>query len=200
MEFNEKLQSLRKRNSLTQQQLADRLNISRTAVSKWESGRGFPNIQALKNISSIFDIPVDDLLSAGELLDAAEESDIQSRNRLINLFFGLIDILFSLFFFLPLFGELSGGYIRAVNLIEITAFNYLIFSYYIQLGVMIVLGITEIAVNFTDRGRNGNLLRTLSILIHSAAVLLFTASREPYVTAFLFMLLMLKAALLFKKS
>ncbi len=57
MEFNEKLQDLRKRHKLTQDQLSQKLHISRTAVSKWESGRGFPNIEALKNISRILIYP-----------------------------------------------------------------------------------------------------------------------------------------------
>ena len=51
MEFNEKLQLLRKQNNMTQEQLAEKLYVSRTAVSKWESGKGYPNIESLKCIS-----------------------------------------------------------------------------------------------------------------------------------------------------
>ena len=50
MEFNEKLQELRKKKGLTQEELADILFVSRTAVSKWESGRGYPNIESLRDI------------------------------------------------------------------------------------------------------------------------------------------------------
>ena len=48
MEFNEKLQKLRKDQSLTQEELAEKLFVSRTAISKWESGRGYPSIDSLK--------------------------------------------------------------------------------------------------------------------------------------------------------
>ena len=54
MEFNEKLQELRKRKSITQEELAEELYISRTAISKWESGRGYPNIDTLRAISKYF--------------------------------------------------------------------------------------------------------------------------------------------------
>ena len=77
MEFNEKLQQLRKRRDLTQEELADQLYVSRTAVSKWESGRGYPNIDSLKAISKYFSVTIDELLSGDELLTLAE---ITSRN------------------------------------------------------------------------------------------------------------------------
>ena len=48
MELNEKLQELRKQKGLTQENLAEVLCVSRTAISKWESGRGYPNIDSLK--------------------------------------------------------------------------------------------------------------------------------------------------------
>ena len=54
MEFNEKLQELRKRKRLTQEELASSLYVSRTAVSKWESGKGYPNIESLKLIANFF--------------------------------------------------------------------------------------------------------------------------------------------------
>ena len=54
MEFNEKLQELRKNKGLTQEELAQILYVSRTAISKWESGCGFPNIESLKSISKYF--------------------------------------------------------------------------------------------------------------------------------------------------
>lgn len=54
MEFNEKLQELRKKKGLTQEELAEALFVSRTAVSKWESGRGYPNIDSLKAVARFF--------------------------------------------------------------------------------------------------------------------------------------------------
>ncbi len=63
MEFNEKLQQLRTGKNLTQEQLAEQLYVSRTAISKWESGKGYPNIESLKCISKFFSVTIDELLS-----------------------------------------------------------------------------------------------------------------------------------------
>ena len=59
MEFNEKLQKLRKEQNLTQEELAEKLFVSRTAISKWESGRGYPSIDSLKVIAKYFHITID---------------------------------------------------------------------------------------------------------------------------------------------
>jgi transcriptional regulator with XRE-family HTH domain len=56
MEFNEKLQELRKQKQLTQEELAEILFVSRTAISKWESGRGYPSIESLKAFSRFFSV------------------------------------------------------------------------------------------------------------------------------------------------
>ena len=69
MEFNEKLQELRKKKGITQEELASSLYVSRTAVSKWESGRGYPSIESLRAIASFFSVTVDELLSPCEALD-----------------------------------------------------------------------------------------------------------------------------------
>ena len=72
MEFHEKLQELRKQKGLTQEELAEVLYVSRAAISKWESGRGYPSIDSLKEISRYFSVTIDDLLSGEKLLSIAK--------------------------------------------------------------------------------------------------------------------------------
>lgn len=96
MQFETKLVQLRRQHGLTQEQLSEKLYVPRAAVSKWESGRGFPNIDALKNISRVFQVPVDTLLSGGELIELAESDNEQRLNWTTTLVFAPIDMLVSL--------------------------------------------------------------------------------------------------------
>ena len=72
MEFNEKLQELRKSRSLTQEELAEALFVSRSAISKWESGRGYPSIDSLKEMSRFFSVTVDDLTCSDEMISVVD--------------------------------------------------------------------------------------------------------------------------------
>ena len=111
MDFSEKLQELRKQKSLTQEELAQKLYVSRTAVSKWESGRGYPNLDSLKDIAKFFSITIDELLSGNEILKIAENDIKRKQNSLLDLFFGLIDISALLLLFLPFFAEKINAFI-----------------------------------------------------------------------------------------
>ena len=120
MEFHEKLQQLRKQRGLTQEDLAAQLYVSRTAVSKWESGRGYPNIDSLKAIAKYFSITIDELLSCQEVLNIAEEDTKQKQTHFRDLVFGLLDCCAAMFFFLPFFGQEANGVIQEVSLLALS--------------------------------------------------------------------------------
>ena len=67
MKFGEKLQKLRKERGLSQEGLAEMLNISRQAISKWESGQSYPEMDKLINISDIFGVTLDSLIKDNEI-------------------------------------------------------------------------------------------------------------------------------------
>ena len=76
MEFHEKLQELRKTKGITQEELAQSLYVSRTAISKWESGRGYPSIDSLKEISRFFSVTIDELICPEEIMVAAKDDGV----------------------------------------------------------------------------------------------------------------------------
>lgn len=69
MTFGEKLKSARKRAGLTQKQLAEKLLVSRPAITKWEADKGMPDIGNLKQLSKLLNISIDYLLDSGESMD-----------------------------------------------------------------------------------------------------------------------------------
>ena len=71
MRFNNKLKVLRKQYNLTQEELAERLDVSRQAITKWESGDGMPDIDNLKQIAELFETTIDDLV--------ADEKEVEPR-------------------------------------------------------------------------------------------------------------------------
>lgn len=199
MEFNEKLQELRKQKNMTQEELAASLYVSRTAVSKWESGRGYPNIDSLKTISKFFGITVDELLSGEELLSVAHEDGKQKENRIHDLVFGLLDISAALLLFLPFFGQKTGDLIQSVSLLALTDVEpYLRIIYFIFVSAIILSGILTLAFqNFEKSFRTEN-KRKISLILNAVGSLLFIVSLQPYAATFLFVFLAIKALLLIK--
>ncbi len=82
MDFSQKLKRIRKENGMSQEELASQLNVSRQAVSKWESGQGFPETDKLLMISSMFSVSLDYLLKDSgdtEILQEGEAGYYVSR-------------------------------------------------------------------------------------------------------------------------
>ena len=81
MTLSEKLKDARKNASLSQEQLAEKLCVSRAAVAKWESGKGLPDIENLKAISKLLDVSIDYLVDDGVEMDfrvTKEQIDLNS--------------------------------------------------------------------------------------------------------------------------
>ena len=103
MEFGEKLLELRNGKGMTQEELAEDLFVSRTAISKWESGRGYPSIDSLKEISKYFSVSIDELLSSEKLVTIAEKENRANIHRVLDYIMGLVDLMVCGLIFLPLF-------------------------------------------------------------------------------------------------
>ncbi|MDD3165041.1 MAG: helix-turn-helix transcriptional regulator [Oscillospiraceae bacterium] len=199
MEFCEKLQELRKRKALTQEELAQALFVSRTAVSKWESGRGLPSIDSLKEISKYFSVSLDELLSGQEILTAAEEDSRQKQQRFRDLVFGLLDCSIAMFLFLPFFGQRVDGRIQEVSLIFLTQVEpYILIPYYACVFGLIALGILTLAFQNCTFPFWVKYKSKLSLGISAIAALFFMVSLQPYAAIFTFLFLIIKALMLIK--
>ena len=199
MEFSENLQELRQQKQLTQEDLAEKLYVTRTAISKWESGRGYPSIESLKAISEFFAVSIDELLSGKELIRFAEKDSIDKLLHMRNLVFGLLDCALIMFLFLPFFGQREGDFIRQVSLISLTVGPWFIKTVYVTVVLLtITWGIGTLTLQ-----NNDNLIwlkgkHIFSLLASIFGVIIFMASFQPYAAFFTFVLLIIKGALLIK--
>lgn len=199
MEFNEKLQELRKARGLTQEELAEALFVSRTAISKWESGRGYPSIDSLKQIANYFSISIDELLSGERLITIAENENRTNLKNMGNMLFGVVDIFSFIMIILPLYPNKIDDYIYSVNLFNYTqtaVFNLVImWSFYLAL---ILIGISKILLTQLNIEKGQKVITNISLVLGILAVLYLAMTRDAYAITVVFALLIIKVMLLFK--
>ena len=201
MGFHKTLQELRKQKGMTQEELASSLYVSRTAISKWESGRGYPNIESLKALAAFFEVSVDDLLSGQEILTLAGEDAKQRTGRVLDLVFGLLDVCVAMLLFLPLFATKADGVIQSLPLLTLTGVQlYLKIAYYVLVLGSILTGLLILALQNCQIGLWQRSKVLLSLLGSIALVLLLIISAQPYAAVFVFGLLAVKTFLLLKRQ
>ena len=180
MEFNEKLQELRKSKSLTQEELAEALFVSRTAISKWEQGRGYPSIDSLKEISRFFSVSIDDLICSEEIVSAAADEKKECVEKYISLICNTLDIFLALLLFLPVFGN-GTDHPVSVSLFAITGLSTWMKTMFAALISLAVLnGICGVIINHFDKPvwNRHRLMTGMMLSVACAAVFILT--RQPY--------------------
>ena len=201
MEFHEKLQELRKSRGLTQEELAGALFVSRTAISKWESGRGYPSIDSLNEISRYFSVSIDDLLSGEQLIFIAEKENKSNLNSVCDLLLGFVDLFSLMLIFLPLYPKPVNGYIYSVNLFGYVGNNTFIIKIYWALFISLTItGIVKILMVYFKFEKDKKAVTFISVGLSIIAVLFLAMAREPYAITVTFLLLLIKGILLYKQA
>ena len=198
MEFNEKLQELRKSRSLTQEELAEALFVSRTAISKWESGRGYPSLDSLKEMSRFFSVSIDDLICTEEIITAAKDEKKECIDKYVSLICSALDILPTMLLFMPVFG--NGTYSPAsVSLYEITDLSAWIRSVFVVLiGITILNGICGIIISQFKKPVWERRRLVTGMVLSVAGVAIFTLTRQPYAGIICLVVLVMKGLLIGK--
>lgn len=201
MTFGEKLRKLRTDSGLTQEELAEKIYVTRTAISKWESDRGYPNIDSLKAISKIFSVSIDDLFSPDEVLTIAEQDNKQKETRFKDMVYALLDLSISMLLFLPFFAEDADGIIQSVSLIALDGVQpYLKIAYLTVVIGMTVMGVLTLTLQNCQAAVWVKSKTTASLALGAILVLLFMISSQPYAAVFAFVLLTIKALMLIKRG
>ena len=198
MEFNEKLQELRKGKGLTQEELAEKLFVSRTAISKWESGRGYPSIDSLKEIARFFSVTIDDLICSDEMISVAENEKREFADKYVSLICNVMDILPVILLFIPAFGNGSGSS-ETVSLFGLSGITSWVKTVFIVItGITILNGICgAIIANFNKPLWNRHRLIT-GVVLSILSVTVFIVTRQPYAGIVCFAFLVIKGFLIVK--
>ena len=198
MEFNEKLQELRKSRSMTQEELAEVLFVSRTAISKWESGRGYPSIDSLKEISRYFSVTIDDLICSEEMISVAENEKKEFADKSLSLICNALDILLAILLFIPAFGN-GNDSSETVSLFGLTGISPWVKTVFIVIiSITILNGICGVIIaHFNKPVWNKHRLIT-GITLSILAVIVFIATRQPYAGIVCFAFLVIKGFLIAK--
>ena len=200
MDFNEKLQSLRKSKGLTQEELADALFVSRTAISKWESGRGYPSIDSLKDISKFFSVSIDDLLSGEKLLSLAEKENKSNIRNICDLLFGIVDLCSFILIVLPLYPNTIDGFVYSVNLLNYTQTTMLNRTIcWIVFMSLVIVGAVKVILTRIKAEKYSKILIKISAVISALTVIFLAITREVYAVVVVFLLLIIKGVIIFKR-
>lgn len=199
MDFCEKLQQLRTKNGLTQEQLAEKVYVSRVAVSKWESGRGYPNLDSLRMLAKVFNLTIDELLSTDELIDIVE---VQTKNKsriLLTLILGITDFMAILLFVIPMFANRFENKIDNVTLQNLTQVEF-----YTKISLIVVacfsifFGFLELTLQNIQSKIKQKLEVILSGIISSFGIILAALTHQPYCCIFYFFLFLIKVLVTIK--
>ena len=201
MEFHEKLQELRKHRGMTQEELAEALYVSRTAVSKWESGRGYPSIDSLKQISGYFSVTIDDLLSGDKLIFIAEKESTSKIHHICDMLLGVVDLCSILLIILPLYPKTVDGYIYSVNLwkyTETALYNRAV--YWILFLALVICGMLKLIQTQLSINKGQKVITACSVILSIVTTLYLVLAREAYASTIGILLMLLKGLLIFKKG
>ena len=197
MELSEKIQKLRKDRKLTQEELARQLFVSRTAVSKWETGRGIPSMESLQMIARYFDITLDELLGAEEIITLAKQENKGNIRRFAFCIDGILNIAALLGLLLPLYKAAEEGIYYCVPVYQFDGWLAAVYRFFPV--AMAVCGAAQLLFRGNDGEKTNRYATAISVLINAFAVVLMILNAQPYPAVMFFVLLLMKGAVLLLK-
>jgi transcriptional regulator with XRE-family HTH domain len=197
MKLSEKIQKLRKEQGLTQEQFAEQLFVSRTAVSKWETGRGIPSMESLKQIANLFHITLDQLLSTEEIVVIAESENKENIKRFASYIDGIINLAALLGLLLPLYKIEDNGFFYSVPLYQLGGWQRIVF--WIPPVIMMICGIAQMVLAVSENAKMNTAASIVGTAAHVSATILLILCGHPYPAVLFFFLFAMKGILLLKK-
>lgn len=198
MELSEKIQKLRKENNLTQEQFAEKIFVSRTAVSKWETGRGTPSIDSLQMIANKFNIKLDDLLSGEEIVEIVKTETNERITRIVSFADAIVNMCAILAIILPLYKIEADGFYYSTYVGNVDGWQGIAFG--IISVAIVICGILEAVLLSLKMYKPQSMLKICASVINTLAIILCILSLHPYPAIFFFVFLIIKGIITIKAS
>ena len=196
MELSKKIKKIRNDNKLTQEQFAEKMLVSRTAVSKWENGTCYPSIDSLKYMSKTFNISLDKLLSNEEILEIANNENKSNISKYNSLLFSLLDIIRIIFIFLPLYSYKTNNFVYSVSLFNSNDLGLTLKIIFTLIFVTyFIIGFIELNLNYKEKTP---LINKISLFLDAISIFILSFTKQPYLIALMFIIFTIKIIMLLK--
>ncbi len=196
MEFSEKLQKLRTQRNLTQEQLANQLFVSRTAISKWETGRGTPNLDSLQAIAKLFGVSLDELLSTEEVVVMAKNENKRNTEQILCYIDSVLNLMSVFGFLLPMYKVFKNNVYYCVPLYQYSGFMHK--TIFIIQSAILLCGVLGLIFQWKEKEKIYNFVKFSGYILMIIFIFLLIALNHPNASSFCFAFLLIKGMALIK--
>lgn len=196
MEFSEKLQKLRTQRNLTQEQLANQLFVSRTAISKWETGRGTPNLDSLQAIAKLFGVSLDELLSTEEVVVMAKNENKRNTEQILCYIDSVLNLMSVFGFLLPMYKVFKSNVYYCVPLYQYSGFMHK--TIFIIQSAILLCGVLGLIFQWKEKEKIYNFVKFSGYILMIIFIFLLIALNHPNASSFCFAFLLIKGMVLIK--
>lgn len=196
MEFSEKLQKLRTQRNLTQEQLANQLFVSRTAISKWETGRGRPNLDSLQAIAKLFGVSLDELLSTEEVVVMAKNENKRNTEQILCYIDSVLNLMSVFGFLLPMYKVFKNNVYYCVPLYQYSGFMHK--TIFIIQSAILLCGVLGLIFQWKEKEKIYNFVKFSGYILMIIFIFLLIALNHPNASSFCFAFLLIKGMVLIK--
>ena len=196
MEFSEKLQKLRTQRNLTQEQLANQLFVSRTAISKWETGRGTPNLDSLQAIAKLFGVSLDELLSTEEVVVMAKNENKRNTEQRLCYIDSVLNLMSVFGFLLPMYKVFKNNVYYCVPLYQYSGFMHK--TIFIIQSAILLCGVLGLIFQWKEKEKIYNFVKFSGYILMIIFIFLLIALNHPNASSFCFAFLLIKGMVLIK--
>lgn len=196
MEFSEKLQKLRTQRNLTQEQLANQFFVSRTAISKWETGRGTPNLDSLQAIAKLFGVSLDELLSTEEVVVMAKNENKRNTEQILCYIDSVLNLMSVFGFLLPMYKVFKNNVYYCVPLYQYSGFMHK--TIFIIQSAILLCGVLGLIFQWKEKEKIYNFVKFSGYILMIIFIFLLIALNHPNASSFCFAFLLIKGMVLIK--